>query len=450
MTIKLLTGVQWGGVEYAAGATLSTLNPAQEAGLVASNRAIYVQPPRVINSGVAVQAESNPLTGGSAFFPEAIVRGAVRRLNVNPVRVLDVVMSSAPTVTEGVANGNSTVWTNQDVYNLNVKPDDARIVPVSCLIRAASNNNYVPDYISETSAQATNGWGIAFMTDAEAIEVCARADIAYRYRCRVDGQWTQLADYVHSAGTGFFFIKFDFGAGNGAPRLIELFFSASCQIRGITFGASAGTTIANNAYKAWAPAFEHPRVMVFGDSYAASTGATGIRDGFAYVLGAELGCPNPVASGVGGQGYIAGGNNSGNPALSRVDDLSRCGAMDLVVIALGINDYAQPAASVQSAVTEFVNAALRHSQARIVVLGPWTGPSKITPTPIFAAIAAGAAAAASERVHYVDTTGWYDTSGGNSTLYNSGDGVHKNSAGHRYVGRRAGRAILAALQQGSF
>lgn len=351
-------------------------------------------------------------------------------------------MASPPTRTQGTQNANSTILTDADVYTPYILPTDSRIASVSGIVAAASAGNYNGDYITETNGKAANGWGISFYTDAEAFEICFR-ELSCTYRVRVDGQWTAANDYTVATSAGFHYDKFDFGSGNGSPRLIEIYFSAGAQIRGISVGKSVGTTKVNCPYKVWAPVQVGRRLVIFGDSYTYGVGGTNCRDGFAYRLAEELGCSNVIAAGVGGQGYISGGNNSGLPAGSRISDLSRYGRIDELVFALGINDYAQSASAVQAAAQSLFQAArVLAPAAKIRVLGPWTASGKITPSPIFAAIQAAVTACNDPQIRYVDTNGWLDTSGGNTTIYNSGDGVHPNTAGHAYIGSRAGRAIL--------
>lgn len=233
-------------------------------------------------------------------------------------------------------------------------------------------------------------------------------------------------------------------------REIEIYCGASNQLRGVVVGHSAGTTAANNKYKLW-PSDNYPfRAMVLGDSYDASTGVTNLRDGWVYKMGEALGIPNVIASGVGGQGYLATSNNGALTAIQRISDVSRLGTMDLVVIAYGINDYQANTAALQDAASAYISAVMAaQPTAFIVVFGPWTAPGKISSAAIENAIQAGYSAVADpRRMAFVSTVaaGWQDTSGGNSTLYISGDNVHPNSAGHAYLGARAAGAIRTALR----
>lgn len=412
----------------------------------------------LIGRGSAVQvnnsADALQGTGTAGSKPPGVPgdgKQALRAILLNAVQT--GVMASPPTVTMGANNANSTVLTDQDVYTLQTLPTSAAISPISGKIKQGSSNNYLGSYITETFAEAVNGWGFGFSTDGEAIDLCYRdvANAAFMFRVREPGgnwQWvstTQTA--VGASGANFKFLKLDFGSSKA--RDIEVYCHASNQIRGIVVGPSAGTTRALNKYRIWATAAYAIKAMVIGDSYTAGSGASQIRDGFAYVMGDTLGIPNIVASGVGGQGYIANSNNGAQPFISRVADVSTFGALDWVDIALGINDYAKPAGELTAAVTTALQAIKEAQPAALVtVSGPWTAPGKIAPATVENAIKAGFDAVADPaRWAWIPTVAdnWQDTSGGNSTLYMSGDNTHPNTAGHGYLGRRRAAACRAAL-----
>ena len=384
---------------------------------------------------------------------QSLVSGAWKALVAAP-DATSAVAGSPPTMTLGTANANSTVLTDADVYSPPILPLDARIAGISGAMRLYSSGNYGPGYITETSAEGSPGWGFAFSTDAEAVDICFRdvTGTTFRVRYRVPGgawQWASATDTtVSGSGSNFYYWKVDFGSST--LRDIEVYCGASNQIRGVCVGPSAGTTKALTKYKIWATTAYPTRAMVLGDSYTASVGATKIRNGWVYKMGELLGLPNIVASGAGGQGFLVGSNNGALTAIQRIADASKFGTIDLVIAAYGINDYSQNPAAVQAAAQSYFSALMAaQPTAYIIGIGPWTAPSKICPQAIETAIQAGFSAVAdARRMTYIPTisVGWQDTSGLNSTLYMSGDNVHPNDAGHAYLGARAAGSVRTALR----
>lgn len=389
------------------------------------------------------------MAGGNVFAAKA------RRILAHAQRnIITPVTASPPTVTVGTANANSTINTNTDVYTPSILPNDTRLTPVSGLIPSGSGN-MTSVYIDEASAGSSGGWGVRFMTDAEAVDVCVRDIASLRIRVRIDGEWHSAGDQTvgTSGGSNFYYVKFD--KTTAAPRVWEFFFNSGAQIRGFNAGKSAGTTLANNPHRIWkSQNSDDPKVMVFGDSYVYGVGAENVRDGFPYVLGDRLGITGIVASGAGGQGYVATSNNSAYTAIQRIADVDRFGELDLILICLGINDYNKNAAAVQAAATAFISGVrARQSKAIIGVANAWTGAGKIVPGAIFTAIADGYNAAKDAGMFFIDTSAvpaYLDASGGNSALYGlaaeSPNYGHVNTAGHSYLGNRLFGDVVKNLQ----
>lgn len=132
-------------------------------------------------------------------------------------------------------------------------------------------------------------------------------------------------------------------------------------------------------------------------------------------------------------------------------DLTLFGALDALVIPLGINDNGGNATTVQANASAAISYAMAaQPNAIIIVFGPWRAPNKTTTTTIANAIAAGYAAVADpSRMCYVDTFAtptYQDASGLNSTLYIGADNVHPNSAGHAYLGARMAQDVIKCLR----
>lgn len=114
---------------------------------------------------------------------------------------------------------------------------------------------------------------------------------------------------------------------------------------------------------------EHPRVLVFGDSWTYGSAASSPTLGYAYVL-AELLDGETVVDGVRGSGYLRPGIDG--PAFGeRIAALDPTISPDLVIIQGSINDREQGADGYRDAVIAAWDAlASTYPEAAIVVLGP--------------------------------------------------------------------------------
>ncbi|MBD7957128.1 SGNH/GDSL hydrolase family protein [Microbacterium sp. Sa4CUA7] len=112
-----------------------------------------------------------------------------------------------------------------------------------------------------------------------------------------------------------------------------------------------------------------PRVLVFGDSWTYGSAATDPTDGYAYVIGEQLGW-DVVVAGVRGSGYLKPGLDGGSYG-ERIADLDPTLHPDLVIVQGSINDRRLPADGYREAVTAaWDDLAARYPDARIVILGP--------------------------------------------------------------------------------
>lgn len=114
---------------------------------------------------------------------------------------------------------------------------------------------------------------------------------------------------------------------------------------------------------------DHPRVLVFGDSWTYGSAATVPTLGYAYLLADLLG-GETIVDGVRGSGYLKPGLD-GPTFGERIAALDPALAPDLVLIQGSINDRAQGVAGYREAVTAAWDAlAAKYPEATIVVLGP--------------------------------------------------------------------------------
>lgn len=114
---------------------------------------------------------------------------------------------------------------------------------------------------------------------------------------------------------------------------------------------------------------EHPRVLVFGDSWTYGSAASVPTLGYAYVL-ADLIDGETVVRGVRGSGYLKPGLDG--PAFGeRIAALDASIDPDLVIIQGSINDRREPAAGYADAVNAaWDDLTALYPEVPIVVLGP--------------------------------------------------------------------------------
>lgn len=114
---------------------------------------------------------------------------------------------------------------------------------------------------------------------------------------------------------------------------------------------------------------DHARVLVFGDSWTYGSAATRRTDGYAYVLGREMGW-DAVVDGVRGSGYLKPGGDG--PAFgARIAALDPRLDPDLVIVQGSINDRRLYPTGYAAAVTAAWNTlAALYPAAQFVVLGP--------------------------------------------------------------------------------
>ncbi|MDT0156847.1 SGNH/GDSL hydrolase family protein [Microbacterium sp. ARD32] len=114
---------------------------------------------------------------------------------------------------------------------------------------------------------------------------------------------------------------------------------------------------------------EHPKVLVFGDSWTYGSAATPPTAGYAYLL-ADLIDGTTVVDGVRGSGYLKPGID-GPDYRTRIDALDASIDPDLIIIQGSINDRRENAAAFPAAVDATWNALTeKFPEVPIVVLGP--------------------------------------------------------------------------------
>lgn len=190
---------------------------------------------------------------------------------------------------------------------------------------------------------------------------------------------------------------------------------------------------------------EHPRVLVFGDSWTYGSAATLPTEGYAYVL-AELIDGETIVEGVRGSGYLVPGLEGIGTFGARIARLDPALAPDLILVQGSINDRRSPFAGYEDAVTAAWDAlAAVYPDVPVVVIGPAPQvlPVEDATARIDRALAVLAAARGWAYVSPIaedwitpEDYGWIIDTGEIGR-------DHPTTAGHAYLAERVARALAA-------
>jgi len=191
---------------------------------------------------------------------------------------------------------------------------------------------------------------------------------------------------------------------------------------------------------------EHPRVLIFGDSWVYGSAAIVPTAGFAYVVGQTRGWET-IVNGVRGSGYLKPGIDGGTYG-ERIAALDPSLAPDLVIVEGSINDRRLPAKGYRDAVTAaWDSLAQIYPDARFVILGP--SPQVLPVESATARIDADLAELAALR-------GWWYISPVAEEWINSANYLdvidtglgrsHPSTEGHAYLADRLGRALATRAE----
>lgn len=372
------------------------------------------------------------------------------------------VMTTAPTVTPmGIGNPSQTV--TGLAANAPMHPyDDPLLTKYSGrLVPGTRRWGWIT---RDAGLSSIAGMAIRFATDAEAFDIQLRNTNGYAFQVMVNGEWVRQAHYQQWGGGEFdsqswILWKVDFGAGNSAFRIIDVFFNEyGNELGGINVGASAGVTAAANPYRLWKAGISHePNIAVWGDSWVDATNMGHPREGFAYRIGEFLGTNRVTAFGVGGSGYVKAFGSPARKFRDRVSDIELMGDLDLIVIGpTGLNDHDITPSSLKAEVTLFAEEVIRRQpNALISVFGPQTSATLKPSLAVHDAIRDGWLAARgwnSSNMTFVETfrpRNWFDsaTDTGNfsQSMYSSGDNTHPNARGHIYTAKRVADELIGWL-----
>lgn len=350
------------------------------------NQTVMPSPPVVTNEGTS-------LPGGMAV--NATI--TVPTQDTSPIRILGGTLFSA--------GGNLRVY--------------------SAIIGASGGNGGLSD------GKECAGWRADFDVNAAVVVIRVPPTTA-GYRFIVNGRYVSLtpSQTVGTTGTTSEYFKLDFtSVGGKALRRISIEGDRTCGLNQVW--VAAGDTIVR-------PSDTPKRIAFAGDSFTSGSLAPQLSDNFAWVGADMLGLKYSLNSGSGGTGYVTTAGASVK-LFDRLTDINTKGPHDIIVVAMGVNDIGQAAATVTSEVRACMNS-LRASNpsAQIFVVGPWDAAAPSAPAANYTtaknAIIAGIPVGAG--ITFLDPQG---------VQYTKGDAVHPDTAGHKTLGDWTALQIKTAI-----
>lgn len=312
--------------------------------------------------------------------------------------------------------------------------------------------------------QANNGHGWRVLLSGSSFDIeCGGFSAGQGVRLMVNGKWADTTKAVLPAANNRYYLKYDFGVAGS--YVCDVFFDKDVSYRGVN--CNPGGTITAAPLPAGAVT-----VLYEGDSYTggsiggSGSTSTGSESGIQVIMGGVwcyqhaqfMNWDNPITLGNGGTGVEVNGTT--RKGRARVTDIKRFPSVDVIVIALAINDYLARAnggdgatpvttAMLQAGITDLIarNRAIKPN-ALILVVNSFSGTGDKVTSAYYAAIRAGvvAAQASDPGVIFADTEAAQTPSA--LAAHVGADATHlATAADHTWLGQTVvGPLTVAALQ----
>lgn len=385
--------------------------------------------------GLAINRGALPVSAWARALPA--LRSFVTANYNQPNPHNQAVMTSPPTVT----TSSSDLFNN---YPGKVLAVASGALSPSIRMEGGSYEIYATNFArgkTATLASGSNLYGFTrFSVNANSSSVAFYvAGSTYPYRFLVNDRYVDVVGTIPATttGTSLNYIILDFGSSALRKVTIEMQSPVGVATQAFRFvGLPAGGT-----FVAW-PASTAKGCVVFGDSITMGYSATAFGDGFATVVGDMLGFSNTVPSGVGGTGYVNtnGGTRFTLPQriAADLDNAIAATSVDVVVVAMGVNDISTPSGVESAANASFDLIRSKCPAAQVVVVGPWDANAPSAPAAGYSTVKAAIQSAVGARSGFT----FIDPQG---VAYTQADYPHPDTAGHKTLGLWLAAQIKTAL-----
>jgi hypothetical protein len=263
--------------------------------------------------------------------------------------------SAPPTVTnESGTFTNSTVVTTAGWNTPSTPANSAAVTSFGGVLTISGDAvNYSNQNASTNTAALTTGgqgWGQAFFFYGMSLDDSYNGfNGSGPVRIIVDNQLIAVQPYT-TPQSGQQYIRLDWPVAG--LHKVQFIYSYADSIAGYNACLTASCSTATGLIWPAAEQGDQTLGLWFGDSYATGENIIDPIGGLPQQVSQALGIRHVIASGEGGQGWVAGGTSYGNTFGQRITagDLTRNGSLDLVIMTCSINDHAQSAGAITSAV----------------------------------------------------------------------------------------------------
>jgi lysophospholipase L1-like esterase len=187
------------------------------------------------------------------------------------------------------------------------------------------------------------------------------------------------------------------------------------------------------------------RLLIVGASYTQGIGAVPATNGYAYLVGRQLGMATTV-DGIGGTGFVNPGPYNEGTFGERIARQPESLDPTVVMIQCGRNDLAYPRAQLREAATAAISDTHRRfPHARIVLLGPIPGTVPIG-ADVTDVTAMFTELALSESMAFINPLGEHWMTIDNTRGFTGDVPDHPNNAGYAYIAGHVVRDLRPLVQ----
>jgi lysophospholipase L1-like esterase len=177
------------------------------------------------------------------------------------------------------------------------------------------------------------------------------------------------------------------------------------------------------------------RILIMGASYTAGVGATPRTEGYAYLLGAKLGCPTEVRA-IPGTGYLNPGPRHQGTFAQQIRRVPQSWKPNVLFLQGGRNDGGYPSAQLEKAIAATIQTAhQRFHGIQVVLLGPIPPRAPVDPGEVRVEAAITRVAHRAD-VSFIDPIHEHWITPANAGRFAGAVPGHPNNAGYAYIADR--------------